>query len=560
MSEEKPLDRNFTFNISLSVLNHLGRNLYRNFITVLGEAISNSWDANAKNVWIYIDKPNNRFYIKDDGDGMNAHDFQSKFLKVGYSKRKDKTLRAEGARPFIGAKGIGKLALLSCANRVSVFTKTSKTDYVGGVIDNTGLDEAIKHELEPGQYPLENVNFALISNISEGHNKGTILAFEETKENFLRNKPEYLRKLLALYFRFSLFDPDFTIHVDGIEVSIKDLQDLSSSTQFLWSINQYSDNYVDNLPNLKEKISLTSCLDLKGFVASVEKPSNLKIRGADGEQATIDLFVNGRIRERNIIRHIPTHRIVENYIYGQIHFDLMDQGNGDDPFTSSREGVIEGNPNFQELLEFLKKEFLPRILKEWDKFRIKHKQKGDDENTDTLSLKERQARNLYIVMSKDYSPQDGSQEKDQVDEWIDELMPDADFNIPAYVDCYLSENLVRRYISTQKIELTENAWGEVDRYKNTEEENKSEANISFEIRQNSNDVNYLGMKKLTECAESSEENNERQSLERDLAIYTSIRNVVGHTGLLTNVAKQSLNTTHENIKGRIRSLLKKIGR
>ena len=44
----------YTFNISLSILNHLGRNLYRSFITVLGEAISNSWDADAKKVWIYI--------------------------------------------------------------------------------------------------------------------------------------------------------------------------------------------------------------------------------------------------------------------------------------------------------------------------------------------------------------------------------------------------------------------------------------------------------------------------------------------------------------------------
>lgn len=33
----------FKFEMSLSVLNHLGRNLYRNFITVLGEAISNAW-------------------------------------------------------------------------------------------------------------------------------------------------------------------------------------------------------------------------------------------------------------------------------------------------------------------------------------------------------------------------------------------------------------------------------------------------------------------------------------------------------------------------------------
>ena len=46
----------YNFNISLSVLNHLGRNLYRNIITVIGEAISNSWDADANNIWIQIDR------------------------------------------------------------------------------------------------------------------------------------------------------------------------------------------------------------------------------------------------------------------------------------------------------------------------------------------------------------------------------------------------------------------------------------------------------------------------------------------------------------------------
>src|SRR5437868_3560104 len=77
----------FTFNISLSVLDHLGRHLYRSFATVLGEAISNAWDADAENVWIYVDRKRNSFFIKDDGIGMTALDFQNKFLKIGYSKR-----------------------------------------------------------------------------------------------------------------------------------------------------------------------------------------------------------------------------------------------------------------------------------------------------------------------------------------------------------------------------------------------------------------------------------------------------------------------------------------
>src|SRR6266436_9775057 len=78
----------FAFAISLSVLNHLGRSLYRSFATVLGEAISNSWDADAKKVEIFVLRDQNSFFIKDDGVGMTAQDFQNKFLKIGYSKRK----------------------------------------------------------------------------------------------------------------------------------------------------------------------------------------------------------------------------------------------------------------------------------------------------------------------------------------------------------------------------------------------------------------------------------------------------------------------------------------
>src|SRR4030067_3225232 len=111
MPNNMPNNR-FTFNISLSVLNHLGRNLYRSFVTVLGEAISNSWDADAKNVWIHVDKDKNSFFIKDDGMGMTGVDFKNKFLKIGYSKRRDGTTESPKGRPYIGRKGIGKLALL----------------------------------------------------------------------------------------------------------------------------------------------------------------------------------------------------------------------------------------------------------------------------------------------------------------------------------------------------------------------------------------------------------------------------------------------------------------
>ena len=56
------------------------------------------------------------------------------------------------------------------------------------------------------------------------------------------------------------------------------------------------------------------------------------------------------MRERDILRHIPTARIVENYVYGQIHCDFLDDGTGKDIFTSSREGIISDDPSFKLIL------------------------------------------------------------------------------------------------------------------------------------------------------------------------------------------------------------------
>ena len=42
--------------------------------------------------------------IEDDGQGMTEDDFQNKFLKIGYSKRKNNVSATENGRPFIGRK------------------------------------------------------------------------------------------------------------------------------------------------------------------------------------------------------------------------------------------------------------------------------------------------------------------------------------------------------------------------------------------------------------------------------------------------------------------------
>lgn len=558
-------DKEYQFAISLSVLNHLGRNLYRNFVTVLGEAISNSWDADAKNVWIDIDREQNRFIISDDGEGMTPDDFENRFLKIGYSKRKEGGNETQSGRPFIGAKGIGKLALLSCADRISIFTHIEGQPYTGGLIDNSDLDAAIRDDLVPDDYPLEKLNFDLIDGLFNKHEEGTIIVFEGA-DRVLRNSEDYIRKVLALSFQFALIDPEFTIHVNDEPITHEDLEALSNSTQFLWNINGFDGDFLETFKNLaKDPVALKSELPIDGFIGSVQLPRNLKIHGLD-ERVTIDLFVNGRIREKNLTKHIPTQRIVESYIYGQIHFSSLDR-DGSDPFTSSREGVVESDEEFQKLLAYMKRDLLPHVFDDWDKFRLEIGKDGDDENK-RKSKKERKAASFVEAAEDEYrgkETEDGAaktdeddQLPDKVDEWLQSLRPDAEFNVSAYMDCFLSENLLRQYIRDKSPEIVKGVKEEIDEWRKNELKNKEAGNVSFEIHRDDDDLEYLGMDALAVTAEGPDAKSKNQSLWKDALSYKPVRNAVGHTGVLSPNAKTHLSMTFENIKGRVRSILKSV--
>lgn len=544
-------DDKFSFNISLSILNHLGRNLYRSFVTVLGEAISNSWDADAKNVWIDIDRENNSFVIKDDGEGMSNEDFQNKFLKIGYSKRKGGTRKSTKGRPFIGRKGIGKLALLSCAEKITVISKKQGGDYVGGCIDNAGLDSAITDDLNADEYELSAWNIDDFKNPILDHEKGTIILFEGINGG-IKNTLFYIKKIVALYFRFALVDNDFNIFIDGEKITHKHMEEIGSKTQFLWTINDHVDPYIEDcLKFIKETENISSSLDIKGFIGSVLLPSHVKIRETD-EKVTVDLFVNGRLREKDILKNIPTNRITESYLYGQIHFNELD--NDEDPFTSSREGVISDNHSYQLFLLEIKNKILPKVMEQWDKFRRKHGNDGDSEDTSKITRKSRKSEELFNTVASEFSPDDDDSNKTLVDEWVNELKDDASFSFGSYAECYISENLLRKYSIETSTEINPTAQGQIDDFKAIELKSKAAANLSIDIRKTDHDLSYLSMTQLAALLDKSQ-NPKDNTLFRDSIEYKPLRDPLMHTARLSEVAKSRLSMVYENIKGRLKQLL-----
>jgi len=554
-----PTKNDFTFEISLSVLDHLGRHLYRSFSTVLGEAISNAWDADAKEVRIYLDSDSKGFWIKDDGIGMNASDFQNKFLKIGYSKRKERKTSPERKRPFIGRKGIGKLAMLSCADRVSIVSKKKNGEYVGGTIENKKLDKAITDDLTPSQYQLGGIDQGEFKQITKDHKRGTIIRFQGAKDGVKRSF-KFLSKTIALYFRFTLLDKQFRIYLNDELITYKHLSDLAENTQFLWKIGRPIDPYISDIEKRfgrakedHERRNIT-IKGAKGFIASVDKPRLLKIMTTE-ERIGVDLFVNGRLRERNILAHIPTSRIVENYLYGQIHFNSLDDAT--DRFTSSREGVVADDPKYQDFLDRLRKEILA-IAEDWDEWRIKHREPGDSDNP-RLSDKDRASRGLFNAVVEQYQQKKQKRRKskapDKVEKWVTELSDDAVFNFESYAECFVSENLIRKYIEDKKFPLSTRAKERAKQLRKTVDGSLAKANISIEVRQKTDDIYFLDMTDLANLVDKTQE--KEAALSRDAIEFKPMRDAVAHTALLTDEAKSKLTSVHANIKARVSTLLKK---
>lgn len=454
MKEE---DKPFEFEFSLEVLNHLGRGLYRSFATVIAEAVSNAWDAEAKEVKITIDK--NGLIVEDNGKGMDANDFRYKFLKVGYSRRQDKTNKSK--RNVIGRKGIGKLAMLSISEKVTIVSKKKGMEATGGKINNPELDKEIRKD---GKYTLDNLlNQDKLSLCGTYNTKktGTKIIFEKIKINI--NGEDIIRKYLATQFNFifSMKKGDsFTIKVNNKIVSIKDLQELNDNTQFIWYVGKKDKRFGNRFKNLdKEKVIENTSfafegeiLEIKGFVASVRKSNQLLLRGSKGDfKASVNLFTNGRLRQENLFEEIAKKTLTEEYLYGEIHVDGFEDSKND-RFTSSREGIIKDDPLYQKFLKELDK-VLVIIIQDWTPWRRELKQDVDidQDSRPGYEVRMEESRNRREKDFRDKINENIS-DKGTKSSLKEKLKSLSYKNTLIYQDLFILENIFREYIKIKNVE------------------------------------------------------------------------------------------------------------
>lgn len=121
--------------LSAKVFGHLAQGLYRTPAGAIKELISNSFDADAKNVKIHTDFPRfETFSCEDDGTGISEDEFlrlMNRGIGSSFKRINERTKTEVLQRPLIGRLGLGILAIAQICTQFEIIShhKATKTAF-----------------------------------------------------------------------------------------------------------------------------------------------------------------------------------------------------------------------------------------------------------------------------------------------------------------------------------------------------------------------------------------------------------------------------------------------
>ena len=361
----------YMMTLDMNVLNHLGINLYSNVPAVLAEAVANAWDADAETVVITVDPDADRITIEDNGIGMSFEDLNSRYLKVGYKRR----IQPNGAvtprfgREVMGRKGIGKLSLFSIARQITVVSAKDgqkhalllDLDEVQKIIDQTTQIPYYPKALDSSAVDLEHGTRIVLTGLTKKGGSEQILA---------------LRRRLARRFCIIGERYSFSVLVNGTPITPSDRGYLEK-LQYVWFYGEVDDSYRSSCNKAEQTMTRPGKCgdsDVSGWIGTVRNAGDLKGEESDNLNRIV-VMVRGKLAEEDLLARFPEGGIYTKYLVGEIHADFLDVDDQTDIAASSRQTMIEDDPRFRTLIEFVRGE-LKHIQSEWTDLRNK---KGEEE-------------------------------------------------------------------------------------------------------------------------------------------------------------------------------------
>ena len=361
-------NRPLRMKISLNVLEHLGMNLYSNVPAVLSEIVANAWDADANHVLVQLG--DEAISIEDDGVGMTRDEVIDRFLNVGFQRRLAMSPSTPSGRRPMGRKGIGKLSSFSIARVVSVYTGRAG-EQTAFRMDAAKIRERMNGS-DQGAYDPEELNH--VQQVS----KGTRIVLTGLKRSVTQHSENGLRQRIAR--RFSVIGPqhNFKVDVDGTTVSPED-RGYCEHVEYCWTYGDQKEKMncftglAEGQPSdrtAEMARAVGTDLTITGWIGTVRRPNFLKAQ--DGENLNrLAIFMRGRVAQEDILGDFGFKQIFSDYIVGEIHCDDLDEDDGEDIATSSRQSLKYDDAKFETVRKAVCSE-LRHIASQWTDLRNLH--------------------------------------------------------------------------------------------------------------------------------------------------------------------------------------------
>jgi hypothetical protein len=333
-----------------ATIEHLGLKLYVSLPPVVGELVSNAWDADADRVEINFPEGTlngqSEVIIRDFGTGMDANQLQNAYLKIGRNRREvDGFEVTKKGRKIMGRKGIGKLSAFGVASELEVRSiKEGKA-----ICLRLNYDEM---KSWPKGEPYEPSVLELRTGPTNEPN-GTEIRIRKLH----REKPieaDWIRRELAR--RYTVIGSNFKVFVNGTQITAQDRR-LQKDCRKSWDVSEIEGgDVVDALEGWK----------VKGWIGLVAK-SSVTERG-------VDIFARGKAVELETMFGLKTTTIqfARAYVVGEISADFLDAT--EDDVSTGRNSVHWESEAGQKLATW-GQNALKWVLNKW--LELQHKEKEE---------------------------------------------------------------------------------------------------------------------------------------------------------------------------------------
>ncbi|MGE8536623.1 MAG: ATP-binding protein, partial [Chryseobacterium sp.] len=362
--------------ISYKIIELFSAGLYSSPNKAFEELVSNSYDAGAKKVCVYVpsDKslPDSLLWVADNGISMDK-DGLKQFWRIGSStKRENENIN----RLPIGKFGIGKLATYILTNKLTLICKANDGKYYAVMMNYSTInkDSTDTVSLDEKELSLEEVKKILSPIIIKGNqnllsfklwgedseNTWTFAILSNLKTKAFEIKEGRLKWILSTALPLN---PDFSLFFNGVRLkSSKDNitpwktwifgedDDIAKNTKYNYEVGEYKTNPCVNLPHLKNVVGK---IDL--YRDSLLTGKSEELGRSNG------VFLTVRERLINIDDPLIGMEALSHGVFNRIRISV-NADELDDYVTSTRES-IKSSLALEDLRNYIKRKF--NQVREW---------------------------------------------------------------------------------------------------------------------------------------------------------------------------------------------------